>query len=154
MKVEELKEFTQGIEGIDAATVEPEELAVIAAKTNVGYILFKGDEYFDETLGKLLSSDANASGVFETCRLRAAQAIANAHDIALYSCLRRAIERDDSVDVRAAAKASASALEKEFGEDACLDEYEHFTGGLDKYMDSEEAHLSGNFYSGNLNDFR
>lgn len=87
-------------------------------------------------------------------RCLAAKAMGDSHDIDNYPLLRKAAMTDPDAIVRAAVKEAANKLEEEFGEDACLERDEQFTGGLRPGGTSVAASESGDYYGADLNDFR
>ncbi|MDO4503244.1 MAG: hypothetical protein Q4D06_08705 [Coriobacteriia bacterium] len=87
-------------------------------------------------------------------RIDAALAMGASHEIGYYPFLRKAAQTDPDADVRAAVKKASLQLEEEFGEDACLQVNEDHIGPRRAQGTSEEAHVVGDFFGGDLNDFR
>ena len=118
------------------------------------------------TLGEILLSDgklfaemtaavaALGQDDHTSCRMSAAIAMGDSHDIEQYPLLRKALKVEPDAGVRKAIKAAADKLEEEFGEDECLARNEAFTGGVKPPVDSLAALAAGDFYNANLGDFR
>ena len=117
----------------------------------LGDILLSDEKAFGEMIAGVssLSPDDHAA-----CRSAAAAAMGDSHDIEQYPLLRKALKIEPDADVRKAIKVAADKLEEEFGEDECLARNEAFTGGVKAPVDSFAAMANGDFYGGNLGDFR
>ena len=109
--------------------------------------------------GKLFAEMTSAVAALKTddhvsCRMSAALAMGDSHDIEQYPLLRKALKREPDAEVRKAIKAASEKLEDEFGEDECLARNEAFTGGVKMPVDSFAAIAAGDIYNANLGDFR
>lgn len=129
-----------------------EEFEKLAAEVGLEQILLGGRAFFDGSgegrfniVDKLLDAEL---------RLAAVEAMGASHDINYYPVLRAAAMTDPDADVRKAIRVASDALEEEFGEDECLRVDKEYTGGVRKPGGSEEAHIVGDFFGGDLNDFR
>lgn len=117
----------------------------------LGEILLSDGKLFAEMTAAIaaLEPDDHAS-----CRMSAATAMGDSHDIEQYPLLRKALKIEPDAEVRKAIKAASGKLEDEFGEDECLARNEAFTGGVKMPVDSFAAIAAGDFYNANLGDFR
>lgn len=113
-------------------------------------ILLGGRAFYSRT-----GSNFNTSDQMEGAERRKAAALAMgaSHNIGYYPLLRQAAMTDADAGVRNAIREASDMLEAEFGEEACLEADEKYTGGV-QVKNSEEAHISGDFFNANLNDFR
>lgn len=123
----------------------------LVAEVGLEQILLGGRAFFDggESGFNLVDKLADAS-----YRIKAVEAMGDSHDINYYPVLRSAAQTDPDEAVRKAIRAASDKLEAEFGEDECLQVDKDYTGGVRKPGGSEEAHVVGDFFGGDLNDFR
>lgn len=129
-----------------------EEFEKLAAEVGLEQILLGGRAFYDasgEGLFNIVDKLAQAE-----LRLAAVEAMGESHDINYYPILRSAAMTDPDPEVRKAIRAASDKLEEEFGEEECLRVDEEYTGGVRQPGGSEEAHVVGNFYGADLNDFR
>ena len=136
------------------------------AEKHVGADSLPGELLESWTLGEVLLSDGKLFGEMvaavaslgsddhAACRMSAALAMGNSHDIEQYPLLRKALKIEPDAEVRKAIKAASEKLEDEFGEDECLARNEAFTGGVKMPVDSFAAIAAGDIYNANLGDFR
>ena len=129
-----------------------EEFEKLAAEVGLEQILLGGRALFDAS-GEGLFNIVDKLAAVEL-RLAAVEAMGESHDINYYPILRSAAMTDPDAGVRKAIRVASDKLEEEFGEDECLRVDEEYTGGVRTPGGSEEAHVTGNFYGADLNDFR
>ena len=135
-------------EGADMAEKLFEEL--LEAWT-LGDILLSDGKTFDGMIEGISSLSTDDHAAF---RSAAATSMGDSHDIEQYPLLRKALKIDPDAEVRKAIKAAANKLEEEFGEDECLARNEAYTGGVKPQGDTAAAAAIGDFYGGNISDFR
>lgn len=123
----------------------------LAAEVGLGQILLGGRAFYDGDGSSYNQVDKLAEA---SLRIKAAEAMGDSHDINYYPLLRQAAQSDPDAQVRKAIRAASDKLEAEFGEDECLQVDKDYTGGVRKPGGSEEAHIVGDFFGGDLNDFR
>ncbi len=128
-----------------------QEFEKLAQEIGLEQILLGGRAFFDggESGFNLVDKLADVEH-----RLAAVEAMGDSHDINYYPVLRSAAQTDPDESVRKAIRAASDKLEDEFGEDECLQVDKEYTGGVRKPGGSEEAHVVGDFFGGDLNDFR
>ena len=126
------------------------EQQILEEGADLGAILLEGRAFYTRTGGEVNVRDNMAS---PELRSAAALAMGASHNIGYYPLLRQAAVTDADAGVRKAVRTAADMLEEEFGEEACLAADEAYTGGV-QVKNSEEAHVVGDFFNANLNDFR
>ncbi|MGN0073321.1 MAG: hypothetical protein ACI36W_05965 [Coriobacteriales bacterium] len=126
------------------------ENAVLEEGADLAAILLEGRAFYTRKGGDVNVTDDMAS---PELRCAAALAMGASHNINYYPLLRQAAMTDADAGVRKAVRTASDMLEEEFGEEACLAADEAYTGGV-QVKNSEEAHISGDFFNANLNDFR
>lgn len=129
-----------------------EEFEKLAAEVGLEQILLGGRAFFDAS-GEGLFNVVDKLAKVEL-RLAAVEAMGQSHDIDYYPVLRSAAMTDPDAEVRKAIRVASDKLEEEFGEAECLRVDKEYTGGVRKPGGSEEAHIVGDFFGGDLNDFR
>ncbi|MDD6289066.1 MAG: hypothetical protein PUA57_02565 [Eggerthellales bacterium] len=118
---------------------------------NLEEILLGGRAFYTRT-GNSYNTKDNMAPAEQ--RIQAALAMGASHNIGYYPLLRKSAQTDPDANVRAAVKQASLLLEEEFGEDACLQANEDHIGPRRSQGGSEEAHMRGDFFGADLNDFR
>lgn len=123
---------------------------IIPEGADLAAILLEGRAFYTRK-----GSEVNVTDDMASPEMRAAAALAMgaSNSIDYYPLLRQAAMTDPDAGVRKAIRQATDILEDAFGEEACLAADEAYTGGV-QVKNSEEAHISGDFFNANLNDFR
>ena len=129
------------------------QLDHIAPDADLRDILLGGRAFFENQGGAVFDVFSDDRLAPEHLRIEAVNAMVESGDINYYPYLRQAAMTDPSAAVREAIRNASNKMEEIFGEEACIEVDKAYTGEL-KVKNSEEAHISGNFLSANLNDFR